>query len=490
MKTFPGFQMGALLVLGLMAAGSRGSAQERLALAVAPPNHRDVITGSLTYTFSVTNLSALPVFDVRMDDTLPASAQFLSATNAYTLSSTISTSATNVVFSIPRINGSDTAQMTLTVLPTAVGLITNRVSLSAAGMTQGMVAESVIAVPSIQVSIHDPAMAKAGDTYYLFSSGPGITFYSSKDMKNWELRGRVFPGEPGWARKVASRFDGHIWAPDIVQHDGRYYLYYAVSSPAQNSSAIGVTINKTLDPDSPEYQWEDHGIVLQSVPGRDLWNAIDPNIITDETGAAWMDFGSFWSGIKLVKLDSSWTALADTHEWYSLARRERSSYVDDRTPGPAQIEGPFIFKKGDYYYLFVSWGLCCRGKDSTYKIMMGRSKHLIGPYLDRKGDNMAYGAGSLLLGGDRDWPGRGGNSVYTFDGKDYIVFHAYEAADNGLQKLMIAELKWDATQWPVVDEQSLNHYRSAVVKAHGPDLVLMRRSPAPEEAAIDGQKQQ
>ena len=315
-----------------------------------------------------------------------------------------------------------------------------------------------------QVDVHDPAMAKAGDSYYLYSSGPGITFYSSRDMITWKVRGRVFPGDPPWARGVASRFNGHIWAPDIVRHDGRYYLYYAVSSPAQNSSAIGVTINKTLDPDSPDYKWEDHGIVLRSVPGRDLWNAIDPNVIVDENGTPWLDFGSFWSGIKLVKLDTNWTGLAEPQQWYSLARRDRPPFVDDRTPGPAEIEGPFIFKKGDYYYLFVSWGLCCRGKDSTYRIMVGRSKNVMGPYLDKEGRNLAYGGGSLVLGGDKDWAGRGGNSVYTFEGKDYLVFHAYETADNGLQKLMITEIKWDTNQWPVVDQKDLDGYRSIRVE--------------------------
>ncbi len=336
------------------------------------------------------------------------------------------------------------------------------VSLLAVSLASSTIAYS--ATNEIQVDIHDPAMAKEGDTYYLFSSGPGITFYSSKDMIHWTRRGRIFPGEPTWARGVASRFNGHVWAPDIAHHQGRYYLYYAVSSPGQNGSAIGVTLNKTLDPDSPDYKWEDHGIVLQSVPGRDLWNAIDPNLIVDENGTAWMDFGSFWSGIKLVKLDTNWMALAEPQEWYSIAKRERSVLVDDLVPGPAAIEGPFIFKKGDYYYLFVSWDLCCRGKDSTYKIMVGRSRELKGPYLDKDGRSMAHGGGTLLLGGDKDWPGRGGNSVYTFDGKDYIVFHAYEAADNGLQKLKIAELKWDAAQWPVVDEKSLNEYRSVRVE--------------------------
>lgn len=315
-----------------------------------------------------------------------------------------------------------------------------------------------------QVSIHDPAMAKDGDTYYLFSTDPGIKCYSSKDMIHWQFRSRVFPEEPSWARKVAPHFNGHIWAPDIVHHDGKFYLYYAVSSAGKNSSAIGVTINKTLDPDSPDYNWEDQGIVLQSIPGRDLWNAIDPNIIVDTNGKPWMDFGSFWTGIKLVKLETNWTAVAEPQEWHSLAKRERSAFVDDRDPGDAAVEGPFIFKKGVYYYLLVSWDLCCRGKDSTYKIGVGRSRELTGPYLGKDGLSMAEGGGTLLLAGNKDWPGRGGASAYTFDGKDYLVFHAYEAADNGLQKLQIAEINWDDQGWPVIDEKALAAYRSVLVK--------------------------
>jgi arabinan endo-1,5-alpha-L-arabinosidase len=315
-----------------------------------------------------------------------------------------------------------------------------------------------------QVSIHDPVMAREGETYYLFSTGPGITFYSSKDMKSWRLRGRIFPDNPVWAKQVAPTFNGHIWAPDIVQHDGKWYLYYSVSSFGKNTSAIGVTVNRTLEPDSPDFKWEDQGIVLQSVPGRDLWNAIDPAVIVSSDGTPWLSFGSFWSGIKLVKLAPGLTALAEPQEWHSLAKRERSVLVDDTKAGPAEIEAPFIFRKGDYYYLFVSWGLCCRGKDSTYRIMIGRATDVRGPYLDKEGRSLAQGGGSLLLAGDKDWPGLGHNSAYTFDGKDYLIFHAYEAADHGLQKLKIAEMKWDAQLWPVIDEKVLSDYTSVQIK--------------------------
>ena len=334
-----------------------------------------------------------------------------------------------------------------------------------AGWALGLLlAGSLLPAQARQVSIHDPAMAKEGDTYYLFSTDPGIKFYTSQDMIHWKYRARVFPGEPSWAKSVTTNFDGHIWAPDIEFHDGKYLLYYAVSAPGKNASAIGLTINKTLDPDSPDYKWEDHGIVLESIPGRDLWNAIDPNVIVDAKGTPWLDFGSFWTGIKLVKLNADWTSLAEPQEWYSLAKRQRSFFTDDRNPGDAEIEAPFIFRHGGYYYLFDSWGLCCRGKNSTYKIMVGRSKDVMGPYFDKMGNSLPEGGGTLVLAGNKDWPGRGGASVCSCDGKDFLVFHAYEAADNGLQKLKIAPINWDENGWPVVDEKTVDNYHSVLVK--------------------------
>jgi len=314
-----------------------------------------------------------------------------------------------------------------------------------------------------QLFVHDPVIGREGDTYYLFSTGPGITFYSSKDLVHWALEGRVFPGNPRWALDVASTFNGHIWAPDILRYGGRFYLYYSVSAFGKNTSAIGVTVSETLDPDSPRYRWEDQGIVIQSVPNRDLWNAIDPNVVIDD-GTPWMSFGSFWGGLKLVKLAPSLTAVAEPQQWFTIAKRERSVLIDDAVAGPAALEAPFIFKKGGYYYLFMSWDKCCRGKDSTYKIMVGRSGRITGPYLDKSGSDLAEGGGTLLLGGDENYYALGHNSVYTFDGKDYLVFHAYEVADNGRQKLKILEMSWDQDGWPVVDTKELDRFRSELAQ--------------------------
>lgn len=318
------------------------------------------------------------------------------------------------------------------------------------------------AAQAAQVGVHDPVVAKEKDRYYLFSTGPGITFYSSSDMKSWRPEGRVFPKGPAWATKAAPSFNGHIWAPDIYHHDGKYYLYYSVSGFGKNTSAIGVTVNTTLDPRAPSYKWEDKGLVVQSVPGRDLWNAIDSHVIDDDKGTPWMSFGSFWGGLKLVKLDASRTRLAEPQEWHTIARRERPAFTPDEEAAPAQIEAPFIFRKNGWYYLFASWDLCCKGKDSTYKVVVGRAKSVTGPYLDRNGVDMAKGGGSLVIQGDGAWQALGHNSAYTFDGKDYMVLHAYETADKYRQKLKVLDMTWDGDGWPVLDQKDLNRYQSVL----------------------------
>lgn len=309
-----------------------------------------------------------------------------------------------------------------------------------------------------QVEVHDPVMARQGKTYYLYSTGPGITFYSSQDMKTWKPEGRIFATDPAWARKAAPSFDGHVWAPDIQYHNGKYYLYYSVSGFGKNTSGIGVATNTTLDPRARDYRWQDQGMVLQSVPERDNWNAIDSHVIDDKDGTPWMSFGSFWSGLKLVKLDVSRTRLAEPQEWHAIASRGAAS-LGPHT-GPGEIEAPFIFRKGDYYYLFASWGLCCNGKKSTYHVVVGRAKSVKGPYLDKDGKDMQAGGGSLVITGDKDWKGVGHNSAYTFDNQDFLVLHAYETADKYQQKLKVLPMKWDKDRWPVVDPADLNRYQS------------------------------
>lgn len=300
------------------------------------------------------------------------------------------------------------------------------------------------------ISVHDPVMMKQKDTYYLYCTGKGISVYSSKDLKIWTKEPAIFPDKPVWVDSVVPNFENHIWAPDISFHNNTYYLYYSVSAFAKNTSAIGVTTNTTLDPKDPAYKWVDQGIVIQSIPNRDLWNAIDPNLTFDENNVPWLAFGSFWEGLKMVKLNSDLKSIAQPQEWHTIAKRKRTFELADTDPGDGALEAPFIFKKNGYYYQFLSWDLCCRGEKSTYKVVVGRSKIITGPYLDKDGKSLNEGGGTLLIQGDQNWFGAGHNSTYTFEGKDYIIFHAYDAKQKGRPILQIKQLKWDTDLWPVV----------------------------------------
>lgn len=301
------------------------------------------------------------------------------------------------------------------------------------------------------ISVHDPVAIKQNDTYYLFCTGEGISCFSSKDLKNWNKEPNVFSEKPVWTDSVVPNFNNHIWAPDISFHNKTYYLYYSVSAFGKNTSAIGVATNSTLNSKDKSYKWIDHGIVVESVPNRDMWNAIDPNLTIDENNVPWLVFGSFWDGLKMVKLNLDLLSVDKQNEWYAVAKRQRTFELEDKDPGNAALEAPFIFKKFGYYYLFLSWDFCCRGKDSTYKVVVGKSKNITGPYQDKDGKLLNEGGGSVLIQGNEKWYGAGHNSTYSFDGKDYIFFHAYETKNDGKSMLETHELKWDANQWPIIE---------------------------------------
>jgi arabinan endo-1,5-alpha-L-arabinosidase len=303
--------------------------------------------------------------------------------------------------------------------------------------------------PTRQTPVHDPVLIRQDSTYYLFCTGFGITVYSSKDRATWKKEKPVFAEAPQWAVKAIPGYRGHTWAPDISFHNGLYHLYYSVSAFGKNTSCIGVATNKTLNPSSPDFKWQDHGKVIQSVPGRDLWNAIDPNLVRDQRDVPWLAFGSFWHGIKLVRLSADGTSVADPQEWYTVASRNRNPVLPDSVAGDAAIEGPFIFRKDDYFYLFVSFDYCCRGEKSTYKVMVGRSQQVQGPYVDRDGVPMNLGGGSLVVEGDKEWNGAGHSATVSFDGADYLVFHGYDAANGGRSKLRIEKISW-INGWPVL----------------------------------------
>jgi arabinan endo-1,5-alpha-L-arabinosidase len=184
----------------------------------------------------------------------------------------------------------------------------------------------------------------------------------------------------------------------------------------------------------------DEGRVVGSTAADD-WNAIDPNLAFDERGSPWLVWGSFWGGIKMRRVDPETGKLSPRDSTlHSLASR--------RPLKPPAIEAPFIVRKGKHFYLFVSFDMCCRGKDSTYKVMVGRSKRITGPYAARDGTPMMEGGGTLLLEGDEAWRGPGHPAVLLGSDADLLVYHAYDGT-SGRPTLRISTMSWEHG-WPTL----------------------------------------
>jgi len=320
------------------------------------------------------------------------------------------------------------------------------------------------------VMAHDPVMAYENGVYYLLSTGMGIQWATSKDRKTWVVQPTPFIEKlPAWTYDSVPGFRSHVWAPDIVRWHDRWWLSYSCSTFGRNTSAIGLMSAERLDG-----QWRDEGCLVASKAHRDPWNAIDSNIAIGDDDQPWLVWGSFWDGIQLAKIGNADNDKSNCNYQLSvipktIARRVALKDTLKAAPNPTSkyagrnaIEAPFIFKKNGYYYLFVSWDYCCRGAKSNYRVVMGRSRHIDGPYLDRNGRDMAEGGGTLFLEGDKqEYEAAGHCAVYTLpkanggvDGKektdeeDIFICHGYSAQKNGVALLIQRPVKWTADGWP------------------------------------------
>jgi arabinan endo-1,5-alpha-L-arabinosidase len=212
----------------------------------------------------------------------------------------------------------------------------------------------------------------------------------------------------------------------VIFHHGLYYCYYSVSTFGSQNSAIGVATSKTLLPGS----WTDHGQVMRSydptqfpdAPSpNNITNAIDPNIyIEPKTQTAVMSYGSFWSNIWQFPLSSS---------LLSIAPSPAPAHIALDPVAPQAVEGPFLHKHAEWYYLWFSAGLCCgfnatmpeEGKE--YKIKVGRGKTPQGPFVDRNGIDLVDGGGETVFGSHGWVYGPGGQGVLTEGHRDYLYYH-------------------------------------------------------------------
>lgn len=296
----------------------------------------------------------------------------------------------------------------------------------------------LLAISAAGAKVHDPSsIVRCGKESWYFSTGQGIRSARSNDLLTWTDGPPVFKTLPAWHAELVPGNKGHLWAPDVISRDGRYWLYYSVSTFGKNVSAIGLASSPTLNPAAKDFAWKDEGVVIQS-RSSDAFNAIDPAVVATPDGYLWMTFGSFWSGIQLVELDAKTGLLKKD------ARPKPIAWNEERQ----QIEAPAIAINDGYYYLFVNWGLCCRGTNSTYEIRLGRSRKITGPYLDRSGRDLATGGGSLFVKREGDFIGPGHFATIEGFPHSRFSFHYYDGTAFGQSRLGIRELAWTKDGWP------------------------------------------
>lgn len=281
-------------------------------------------------------------------------------------------------------------------------------------------------------------MVHFNGTFYRYWTGDNVPVAKSTDLVHWTNHAAVYPSYPNWVNTWKAEHPGTTfnfpWAPDAIYFGGKYHLYVSFSAFfGRNSSCI--THLTTENPDTGP--WVDHGPVICSET-RDDYNAIDADVGLDADGNPWFTFGSFWGGLFGFALDEEGNRKDTTLSHLAWAR---------------EIEAPVLFYRCGYYYLLATWGLCCPGEgrsvnDLSYRVVVGRSQNVMGPYVDRDGVPMTEGGGTLLVQGDATYAAAGHSDVISHNGKMYHFYHAYRRRDAGAE-LRVVELPFDAEGWPI-----------------------------------------
>lgn len=299
--------------------------------------------------------------------------------------------------------------------------------------------------PVINYSLPDPTVIKADDGYYYLYATENIRnlpIHRSKDMVNWSFVGTAFTNETGPTFEPK----GNLWAPDINKIGDRYVMYYSMSVwGGEWTCGIGVAVA-----DKPEGPFTDHGKLFRSNE-IEIQNCIDPFYIEDG-GKKYLFWGSF-HGIYGAELSDDGLSLKEGMKPQQVA-------------GTA-YEGTYIHKRGGYYYLFASIGRCCEGLKSTYTTVVGRSKHLFGPYVDKKGVSMLENHHEVLIDKNAAFVGPGHNSEIVTDdkGADWMFYHAVSVANPEGRVLMLDRVNWKKG-WPVVEGNTPSLQAKAPVIRH------------------------
>ena len=283
-----------------------------------------------------------------------------------------------------------------------------------------------IAAQSGAPYIHDPStMAECEGKYYTFGTGGG---------------GLI--SDDGWSWHSGAERPGGGAAPDILKIGDRYLMIYGATGGGLGGGHNGRILtmwNTTLDPKSTAFKWTE-AIEVAASDGMEDQDAIDPSLLLDPTtGRLWASYGTYFGTIRLIELDPA------TGKRVS-GNKEKDIAID--------CEATDLIYRDGWYYLLGTHGTCCDGVNSTYNIVVGRSRSVEGPYLDNVGRDMFHGGGRMVIAaGNRVCgPGHFGRTIVD-EGIEVMSCH-YEADFDmgGRSVLGIRPLLW-RNNWPVAGDR-------------------------------------
>jgi arabinan endo-1,5-alpha-L-arabinosidase len=313
--------------------------------------------------------------------------------------------------------------------------------------------------------IHDPSTIMMCDgKFYTFGTGGGGLI--SDDGWNWRS-GAVRPG-------------GGV-APDIIHIGDRYYVSYARGGgglAGGHASNVYVMWTKTLDPQSPDFGFRDETLVASS-DGVEDCDAIDPAFLLDPTdGRLWLSYGTYFGFIRIVELDPKTGMRMPNNQPLNIA-------ID--------CEATAMMYRDGWYYLLGTHGTCCDGANSTYNIVVGRSRKVTGPFLDNLGIDMLKGGGKFFVGASGRFVGPGHFGLLDLgDGAQKFSCHYEADLDQGGRSVLgIRPLLWK-DGWPVAGDNfkegtfEIQSERSGYALELAVDFVRMAGGMRAFGRAVDG----
>ena len=286
-------------------------------------------------------------------------------------------------------------------------------------------------------SAADPTVIRTEDGFYLYATQTDkywVPIYFSKDLVNWEFKRTAFRN----ATKPQIPGGGAFCAPEIRHINGKYVLYFSWAKWGDGDASYTAVATS----DSPLGDFVNSKELLTK---EDFGSNCIDQFYYEEDNKKYMFVGSF-NGIYVTEL---------TDDGLSVKRNENGTPTLKKQVCGKAFEGTNIYKKNGYYYLFASINNCCDGERSRYKVVVGRSQDLLGPYLDKSGKDMINNAWELVLEGDgQKFFGPGHNSIIVQDdaGTDWMIYHSYvkENGEVGGRLGMLDRVLWTEDGWPYI----------------------------------------